>query len=307
MKNHAAALLACLALFLFDRGARAETVLIEERETLYNTVYVEDDGPYRYMRFGRNSRFWTESIYLRDAPRILPALYTQYLTAALAYPGQAQTVLELGLGGGRLASYLATEAPDLRVDSVELDADVIALARAHFDLADGPNLEVFEGDGRLFLLRARDTYDVIILDAYRGPFVPFHLTTREFYTLAKRRLTPGGAVAQNIEPSTMLFDAALATMASVFDHVDLFDAGANVVAVAYDGAALSNRDLSARASALQARHGFFHPIPPMIEVRRVLTTPPDHAPLVDDFAPVETLKSAERHNAGLDALSVPAK
>ncbi len=107
-------------------------------------------------------------------------------------------------------------------------------------------------DGRSFLMRDNDRWDIILIDAYRGPFVPFHLLTKEFYTLVKSRLAPGGVVVQNIEPSTMLFDSATATLNSVFPSVDLYDGGGNVVAVGYDGPSMRQSDLVARATAMQA-------------------------------------------------------
>ena len=109
-------------------------------------------------------------------------------------------------------------------------------------------------DGRSFLMRDNDRWDIILIDAYRGPFVPFHLLTKEFYTLVKSRLAPGGVVVQNIEPSTMLFDSATATLNSVFPSVDLYDGGGNVVAVGYDGPSMRQADLMARAAAMQSRY-----------------------------------------------------
>ena len=64
-------------------------------------------------------------------------------------------------------------------------------------------------DGRVFLNRSKDQYDLILLDAYRGGYVPFHLLTREFYTLVKSRLTPGGAVAFNVHDGTKLYHSTV--------------------------------------------------------------------------------------------------
>src|SRR5262249_24982555 len=121
--------------------------------------------------------------------------------------------------------------------------------------------------GRTFLRQTKESYDLIMIDAYRGTFVPFHLLTKEFFTLVKQRLRPGGAVAQNIEPSTMLFPAAIATLKSVFVHVDLFEAEGNVVAVAYDWPAKTKEQLQARAQALQSQFQFRHPLPNLFSIR----------------------------------------
>ena len=291
---------------LAGHSARANDALIESRESLYNNIYVLEYGDVIVMQFGKNKRFWTETVYDRSDPRLLPAPYTRYLTLALAYPENVNSLLEIGLGGGRTTAYLNLHMPDLAIHSVELDPDVIELAEKYFDLETDENFQVTARDGRIHLVRDPTKHDVILVDAYRGPFVPFHMLTREFYQTTKRRLKPGGVVAQNIEPTTMLFDAAIATMASVFENIDLFDAGGNVVAIGYDGPPIDQAALLARAAHLQDTYGLHHALPELAAARRVLTTVPDHDALVDDFAPVEMLKSIERHNQGIDAISRPA-
>ena len=82
--------------------------------------------------------------------------------------------------------------------------------------------------------------------------MPFHLTTQEFYRLVKSRLTEGGVVAQNVEPTTMFFDSAYATMKSVFDQVDAIDAGGNIVLIGIRrGRGCRRRELARRAGVAQ--------------------------------------------------------
>jgi spermidine synthase len=102
-------------------------------------------------------------------------------------------------------------------------------------------------------------------------------------------------VVQNIEPSTMLFDSATATLASVFPSVDLYDGGGNVVAIAYEGPSLRQADLMARAAKAQERFKFRHDLRTLAQARRVLTRPVGKV-MTDDFAPVETLRAIEKHN-----------
>ena len=174
----------------------------------------------------------------------------------IAYAPKAERILEVGLGGGSIASYLGGFAAGGRILTVELDKDVVELARKYFTYEETAKLRTVVADGRAFLMRDHRAWDMILLDAYRGPFVPFHLLTKEFYALVKSRLNPGGVVVQNIEPSTMLFDSATATLNSVFPAVDFYDGVENVVAVGYDGPSLRQADLLARAGqgpgALQA-------------------------------------------------------
>lgn len=286
--------------------ATAQGDLVAFRESLYNNIYVFERDDLVIMQFGKNQKFWTESVYDRSNARALPVTYTRFLTAALAYPQEPRSLLEIGLGGGRTAAYLNLHMPELDITSVELDGDVIELAIEHFELKPNETFEIVERDGRIHMVRDRTAHNIILVDAYRGPFVPFHMLTREFYQTAKRRLKPGGVLAQNIEPTTMLFEAAVATLASVFEHVELYPATGNVVAIAYDGERHEQTDLLSRASALQGAHDFFYPLPELLNRRRLLTKLPEAEPLVDDFAPVEMLKSIERHNSGVDAISEPA-
>ena len=75
--------------------------------------------------------------------------------------------------------------------------------------------------------------------------------TKEFYEFAKARMQPGGVLVQNVEPTTMLFEAAVATLRSVFDQVEFYAASGNVVTVAYDGTRRPQVALENKATALQ--------------------------------------------------------
>lgn len=277
------------------RGSRGG--LIERRESQYNTIYVvrQADGTIG-MIFGVNQQLFTESLYDPARPRTLPVSYTRYMTVALAYTEQARSILEIGLGGGRTAYYLHLHMPPTLITCVELDPEVIALAQRHFGIRTDNRFRIVQRDGRIYLNQNQARHDIIMVDAYRGTFVPFHLLTREFFTVAKRRLNPGGCIVQNIEPSTMLFPAAYWTLKDVFANVDLYDAGGNIVAVAYDGPAKTDAQLAARAAALQRAHRFAHPLQPMLGRRNDTAAPQRVRALTDDFAPVESLRAIDRHN-----------
>lgn len=278
--------------------ARAQVAgQVEVRESQYQTIYVSRSGNMYSMVFGINQALFEESRYDPTRPRELPVEYTRYMTVALAYAPQMSSILEIGLGGGTTAQYLHLHAPQAKITCVELDKDVIALATKYFGFRENENLRAVEADGRRFFARDRNRYDVIMVDAYRGTFVPFHLLTKEYFTILKSRLTPGGAVSQNIEPCTMLFPAAVNTLRAVFQNVDLYEAGGNVVAVAYDGAERTPQALSARAAALQQSYKFTHPLPALLAARRTVRR--DMAGgrvLVDDFAPAEALAGTARGN-----------
>jgi len=275
--------------------AAAQGGLLEKRESLYNNIFIFSDGDSVSMTFGQNKRYYTESNMKRSDPDALTVEYTRYMTLGIAYPPKLERIMEIGLGGGRTVSYLSALLPDTAILTVELDKDVVDLAKTYFNFKETARLRTVVSDGRAFLMRDRETWDVILIDAYRGPFVPFHLLTREFYTLVKSRLNPGGVVVQNIEPSTMLFDSATATLHSVFPSVDLYDGGGNVVAIAHDGPQWPQAELLARAKRVQERYKPRYDLAGLAAGRRILTRPAGKI-MTDDFAPVETLRAIEKNN-----------
>ena len=275
--------------------------LLKFKELLYNNIYIYKNAPYVSMTFGFNTRIYTESIYNTADERDLPVDYTRYMTESLVYPKAVRSIVEIGFGGGRTAWYLHRFLPDVPVTSVELDPEVVRLAHEYFGIKDEPNFNVVNRDGRIFLTNSKDSYDIILIDAYRGPFVPFHLLTKEFYQLVKDHLADGGVVAQNVEPSTMLFNSAVKTISSVFPNVDFYLAGGNVVTIAYDGAPKSAKDLKAVADAREAAIKPRYDLAKMLEDRRRFADLPSVIDakaklLTDDFAPVESLKAIEAHN-----------
>ena len=285
-------------------GQTGDRQLLESKESLYNNIYVYQDGPLVSMTFGQNRKLYTESIYNTADPGELPVKYTQMMTATVMYPPHLDSVLEIGFGGGRTASYLHQYLPDTQITSVELDPTVVELAKKYFTVKDDDHFKQVVKDGRLFLADTKDHYDIILIDAYRGPFVPFHLLTQQFYQLVKDHLSDGGVVAQNVEPTTMLFDSAVKTIHSVFPQIEFYSAEGNVVTVAYPGKFETQDELAKTAAERQAKYHFRYELPTLLAARKRF--PPDIGPmnadapvLTDDFAPVEALKAIDRHNEKL--------
>lgn len=294
-----AALLAIGTLLTSSARADDQRQLIESKESLYNNIYVYKEGDYYAMTFGYNRKIYTESIYNSKDDRDLPVTYTRYMTEALAYAKNVHSILEIGFGGGRTSWYLHRFLPGVSVTSVELDPEVEALAKKYFGIKDEPNFHLVNQDGRIFLMHSTDKYDIILIDAYRGPFVPFQLLTKEFYQIVKDHLSDGGVVAQNVEPTTMLFDSAVKTIQSVFPQTDFYVADGNVVTIAYDGAPKDQAALSTIAKQRQTELNLRYPLVDMLAQRRGLqanTIDPNAKVLTDDFAPVEALKAIENHN-----------
>jgi spermidine synthase len=281
--------------------------LLESRESLYNNIYVFEKPPEVALTFGHNKKFYAESIFNTRDDRDLPVAYTRVMTVGLMYAREMHSILEIGSGGGRTAWYLHRFLPGVRVTSVELDPVVVELSRKYFGIKDEPNFAPETRDGRLFLAQSKDKYDIILLDAYRGPFVPFHLLTKEFYEIVKDHLAEGGVVVQNVDPTTMLFDSAMKTIGAVFPQIEIYksDDDDNIVTVAYDGAERKPEDLAAVAGERDKTYGLRYSLAGMLTQRKHIdinssqTIDAKAKVLTDDFAPVETLKGIERHNRKL--------
>ena len=146
------------------------------------------------------------------------------------------------------------------------------------------------GDGRVFLNRSGERYDLILLDAYRGGYVPLHLLTREFYALVKERLTPGGAAAFNVHDGTKLYASTVKTLSEVFPALDLYPTGmGEVIAVATATPAPDKESLERKGAALQERHGFRFPLPQILQRRmdKPLSQAASGDVITDDFAPAD--------------------
>ena len=141
----------------------------------------------------------------RDAPYRLQHSYARTMMAGLAYPPETKSVLLIGLGGGAVVQFLNRNFPDVRVDAVEIDPEVVRVARDYFGTTSGPNTRIIVGDGREYLARSGERYDVIFLDAHLHPREttdpaghPLGLQTQAFYRNLHERLRPGGVAVFNM-------------------------------------------------------------------------------------------------------------
>src|SRR3954468_11927676 len=217
--------LAVAALMLVPAGTVKATTggdrLLAETETEYGYArVVEDPQGDRWLELNegqaRHSLLRAGGAYLTgdywDEALVLP-----WSTGRRAPP---RRIAILGSAAGTMARayghFFRTD-----VDAVELDGRLTDIGRRWFDLR-GPHLHAITADARPFLRATHERYDLIVVDAYRQPYVPFYLATREFFSLARSRLRPGGVVMVNVghpERSEALERVLGATMGAVFAHV----------------------------------------------------------------------------------------
>ena len=279
---------------LIDQAVRASILeradgRLAHIETAYNDVFITKRGHQLVMSFQLKGWDYTESVSNLLDPDDLPLRYAQVMTIATIYPETARKILMLGLGGGSISTYLGRFMPEAAITTVEIDPGVITAAKTYFGLRETERMRYRAGDGRVFLSRNDQLYDLILLDAYRGGYVPFHLLTREFYTLVKQRLTPGGAAAFNVHDGSKLYASTVKTLGEVFAALDLYPSGVGEVIAVASASPLDPRTLERRAATLQERHGFRFPLPQIL--RRRLEQPRLQAAngdvITDDFAPAD--------------------
>jgi spermidine synthase/MFS family permease len=218
-----------------------------ERESAYfciRVVAASPDGTERELRMDDLRHAYVDV----DAPTHLEFAYVRLLgdlVDAVAPTRVPIDVLHIGGGGFTLPRYVEATRPGSIDRVLELDPLVLETARSELGLVTSDELSVRLGDARLSLAdEPTDAYDLVIGDAFAGPAVPWHLTTRELVAEVQRVLRPDGIYAVNIidYPPLRLARAQLATFAEVFDHVAVWgppsrvrgQSGGNVILLASD-------------------------------------------------------------------------
>lgn len=205
---------------------------VERYDSLYNSLTVERRGSIVELRArSRRGEFLESAVDLADPLRPVVA-YTRTLYGALFLQPQPRRVLMIGLGGAGFPRLFAAAFPDAELRTVELDPKVAELCRTRLGFTPTDRTPVTIMDGRLFVKHDTGTWDWIILDAYRGGYVPPHLKTEEFYRECAARLTPRGVLVSNLHANTQLYESDLRTLGAVFPQVVLFRTAttANVIA-----------------------------------------------------------------------------
>jgi spermidine synthase len=295
--------LVCLAAPLCLAQPQPRQKLVHERTSRYYTIQVVD-----YPNEGRRAMVFSrargiESLMVLADPDALDMAYCRTMVAALALPAECKDALLIGLGGASLPKFIQKQFPALRLDIVELDPDVVEVAAQYFSFRGSPNTRIFVLDGRLFLKRTEKKYDAILLDAYAGDRVPFHMTTLEFVSLVKRHLAPGGVVATNLwDPArTRFLEAEKRTYQTSFPQTYLFDAAGSgniVIFGTLDAETVAGSEWMHRAQKLAAGRELGFDLPDLVRTEYERLTPLriQQAPLTDDMAPVDTLRREDpRH------------
>ena len=266
--------------------------LVYVHDSLYNHIVVSEDDDARYLRFGYGAK---QSAMTLSDPTALRVPYTAYLALGLAFT-RPKRVLMIGLAGGSVARFIRAVRPAVAVDVVELDPEVVRVASRFFGMESDAGCRIHVDDGRMFVKRATERYDWVILDAFHADSMPHHLATAEFFAELKRILAPGGVVTVNVAPlgPGILYLSIIRTLAEVFPQVYLFQVPkrSNVVAVATaDGTRRAGSKIASAVDELKAEVGdaleLLIATAPYGERKPVVRGVPV---LTDDYAPVDWLR-----------------
>jgi spermidine synthase len=269
----------------------------EARDTRYHRMFVLDGAGTRYLRF--DSTF--QSAMRLDDHYATEFEYTDYLQLGLAYAPTARRVLFIGLGGGTAPKRMWRDFEQLQLHAVEIDPEVVRVARRWFDLPRDNRLKVTAEDGRRFLQTSSERWDMIVIDAYFSDSIPFHLSTAQFFELVRSRLSPGGVAVSNVigsvtGPDSKLLRSMTKTYRSVFPTVALHpvsgggDITDNVIVVASEGGLPAEGVLKDNWTRLRRSSPRAPDLSQAIEHRWPRPIPFDDVPLLTDgYAPTDSL------------------
>lgn len=213
------------------RQPQAGSVVLYDDESAYNYIQViQDERGYinLYLNEGQgvHSRYHPDLYdfggtwdYFLVAPYFNPPPYTI---------NDVNSLLVIGLAAGTIPRQYQHVYGDIHMDGAEIDPDIIHVGALFFDMnpENMPSLTVYAQDGRYILNQLTHSYDVIAIDAYRPPYIPWHLATVEFFQEVQSHLSENGVVAINVGRTSTdrrLVDAMANTMIHVFPSVHAID------------------------------------------------------------------------------------
>jgi predicted membrane-bound spermidine synthase len=201
--------------------------MIYETESAHNYIQVIREGDTLYLHLNEG-----EGIHSIYTPGVVLSggIWDYFLIAPFFnnppfHADEVRSLCLIGAAGGTIAKQYSAVYGPIPIDAVELDPQILAVGRRFFDMTES-NVNAVAQDGRYFLTNSPRRYDVIAVDAYRPPYIPFHLTTKEFFSEVHRHLTERGVLAINVGRTLKgrdLINVLSSTARAVFPHVYVID------------------------------------------------------------------------------------
>lgn len=225
--------LVLLAIFLPSGRLRPppkDTTLIHEDESAYNYIQVARWGEANVLLLNEGQGI--HSMYYPDYPDFLVTqgtwdyfLAAPFFNSAPFTPDDVTSMAMIGLAGGTIPKQYTQVFGPIPIDGIEIDPEIVRVGRQYFGMNE-ENLNVIVQDGRYAMDISQNTYDVVGIDAYRLPYVPWNLTTVEFFESIRDHLSDHGVVAINVGRTVddrRLIEAFSATLGVLYPSVHVID------------------------------------------------------------------------------------
>ncbi len=290
-------LIALILLAVFGKGGiKRSAGQIYEAESAYNYIQVlEDANGTRYLRLNEGQGVHSE---YNPATLSYGGPWQQFLVGPFFYadrePASVTRIGIVGLAAGTTARQAAAVFPNVVIDGWEIDPQIVQAGRDYFGMT-LPNLNIYVQDGRWGLEQSPQTYDLIIVDAYRPPYIPPHLTTQEFFQIAADHLQPDGVLAINVGRAPndrRLIDGLATTIGTLFPSIYVMDIPGTFNSILYATLQPTSAEaLFNNLVRLQAR-GDVHPL--LVESMylawsNLAPAPQQTVVFTDDLSPIEWL------------------
>ena len=221
------------------------------------TAYVSERYGVRSLHIGSDT---VQSSMRLAQPNDLELSYTRSMMAFLLFGPEPREVLMIGLGGGSLAKFVFHRMPHARLQVIEVNPQVVAIARQYFHVPpDEPRFEIVLADGAEHVLHKEVKADLVVVDGYGADSHAEELASRDFYAACRERLNPGGMFVVNLWGGDKEFHTLLARIEDAFPSGTLClpaERPGNVIVFGFksDPGAFEWKDLQTRARDLQAHY-----------------------------------------------------
>ena len=288
------------ATFLGTAGMdKTASNVIYEGESAYNYIQVQEINGLRILRLNEGQGIHSKYHPTKDNYR---GPWEQVLAAPYFYdpstePWEVQRIAILGLAAGTSANQTALVYPSVKIDGFEIDPEIVDVGYSYFNM-NKANLEVFTEDARVGIVHSSQSYDIISVDAYCPPYIPWHLTTREFFQQTYDHLSDKGSLVINVVRifnDRRLVDALYMTIASVFPEAYVVDIPDTLNSVIYaTKMATRSENLISNYVTLDKTQEMPGLLRYALEtaILNLQPAPKDGIILTDDLAPVEWITNA---------------
>jgi spermidine synthase len=267
---------------------------IYETESGYNYIQVLESDGYRFLRL--NEGQGVHSIY-HPTSMDYQGTWEQFLAGPFLNespydPEQVRSVAIVGLAAGTVARQMSEVYGQIVIDGFEIDPKIIEVGREYFDMNQA-NLNAIAQDGRWGLKRSTKLYSIIAVDAYRPPYIPWHLTTREFFQTTHEHLSDDGVLIINVGRAPndrRLVDGLIGTLSKIFPSIYVMDVPETFNSIVY--ATVQPTTMSNLVDNLLFLYTDPDAHPLLVEsierfVANQLPTPESKVVYTDDLAPIE--------------------